>query len=58
MPFLASSNVPTVAFTAPTTDREIQIRNCCAEILDRATQGATELAVANAYVAELRVLTA
>ena len=49
MPFLVNSEVPTEAFTAPTTDRELQVRNIMAEILALHDSGAEGLTAYDTY---------
>ena len=49
MPFLVNSEVPVEAFTAPTTDRELQVRNAFAEILAMAQGSAEGLTAYNTY---------
>ena len=56
MPFLVKIGSYSGAFTAPTTDREIQCANACQEILARANIGASQLAMVQGFVSQLKAL--
>ena len=58
MSLLVNSEVPVSIFLEPTAAVMVQMRNCVAEIYDRAQDDPAALAAANAFLAELRALMA
>ena len=56
MPFLTNSNMFSAVLPTPTTDRETQVANCCAELIEIADRGVPETTMVAAFIDELAAI--